>query len=56
MSGPEIHEAVFTRPRGFQAGLYCSCGWVWGMGNRLGAERAFDNHVLAGMGVGKLHV
>jgi len=38
-----IHEPTFTEWRG-SVGLYCSCGYVWGMGNRLGASNAWDNH------------
>lgn len=55
-------QPTFTNARWFGqdgqrvtgTGLYCSCGWVWGMGNRLAAERAFDNHLLSEMGVQRI--
>lgn len=58
------HAPTFTEASWFGAkgqrvsgvGLYCSCGWVWGMGNRLAVERAYDNHVLSEAGVQKIHV
>jgi len=48
------HEPTFTQAKGL-VGLYCSCGWVWGMGNQLGASRAFDNHMLKEAGIEALH-
>lgn len=57
------HEPTFTDATWFGmngkrvsgVGLYCSCGWVWGMGSGLGAERAWDNHYASEIGVGRVH-
>ena len=55
----KAHEPTFTQAQWLGmhrqwvsgVGLYCSCGWVFGVGNRLGCERAFDRHLLDEMGI-----
>lgn len=47
------HEPTFTNAK-YRAvhggtergvGLYCSCGWVFGIGNQLACNNAFDRHM-----------
>lgn len=52
------HQPTFTwysrKPGTGMVGLYCTCGWVWGMGNQLAASRAWDDHFLAGSKIEKV--